>query len=282
MNSHAEAFAPGNISLLFKVMPDPDPAKMGSLGSGFTVNEGTTVTVSVRRAPQTTVTFNGKPIELPTMDEVVNAMTKERLTITISSPLPLGSGFGISGASALSAAHAINALLHLHKEPLELAKIAHRAEVVHKTGLGDVGNQWKGGCCVKFVTSSLFQMKRLPFAGMTVYARSWGKIPTPSILANTKLLRAIDLVADNVLSQLQHSMREPGFSFAELLDIANNFTKKSGLISLAPHTQEVIRTIKKSGHHAAMIILGDAVVSDIYFEGATKLTIVERGVTVLE
>ena len=45
----ARAFAPGNISGVFKVIQHRDPQKMHSLGMGFTVHEG--VTAQVERAP---------------------------------------------------------------------------------------------------------------------------------------------------------------------------------------------------------------------------------------
>lgn len=279
MNKIVCGWAPGNISLLFKVMPDPLPAKMGSLGAGFTVNEGAAVTVS--QAIKTTISYNNEPIILPTVIQVVEKMTAEPLTIAITSSLPLGSGFGISGAAALATAYAVNALLNVKKKPLELAIIAHTAEVQNKTGLGDVGNQWHGGCCVKFVTSALFQMERLPFTGTTVYVRSWGKIPTPEILSNATLLKTIDAAGDQVLAGLKKQIHTPSFSFADLLDMSNIFTRESGLISYAPHAQKIIQKIKNGGGHAAMIILGDAVVSDTHFEGATKLVIAERGVTLL-
>ena len=42
----ARAFAPGNISCVFKVIPHPDATRMHSLGMGFTVTEGVEVIVS--------------------------------------------------------------------------------------------------------------------------------------------------------------------------------------------------------------------------------------------
>ena len=61
------------------------------------------------------------------------------------SSLPLGYWFGISGASALATAYALNRLLKLKKSNKELAIIAHIAEVESKTGLGDVTNQYYWG-----------------------------------------------------------------------------------------------------------------------------------------
>ena len=74
MKNFVRAFAPANISLLFKVMPHDDPAKMGSLGCGFTVNEG--VIVEVSKSQTSAIRFNGKPIKLPTITSVVNKLTR--------------------------------------------------------------------------------------------------------------------------------------------------------------------------------------------------------------
>lgn len=270
----ASAWAPGNISLLFKVMPDPNPSKMGSLGSGFTVSQGATVTIGPGRG----ITYNGDPVELPTVSEVMKRLTKQTCSIAITSPLPLGCGFGISGASALASAYAINEFFQLKKTPLELVTIAHTAEVIHKTGLGDVGNQQYGGCCVKFVTSSLFQIQHLPFTGLAVYVKSWGKIPTPVILSNPVILNNLDNAADYALARIKDRMADPSFSFAELLRISSRFTRQSGLIAYAPNAHKTMNFIEKRGGHAAMIILGDALVSDTPFPQARKLLISNQGV----
>ena len=82
MNESARAFAPGNISGVFKVIPDDDPSKMHSLGLGFTVREGATVTL----APATTASliFNGKAIDFPTVNNVLAGPVKtDFLTATL-------------------------------------------------------------------------------------------------------------------------------------------------------------------------------------------------------
>ena len=56
----------------------------------------------------------------------------EGLTVYLRHDLPLGSGFGISGASALAAC------MELEKNLDLCVKAAHQAEVEFRTGLGDV------------------------------------------------------------------------------------------------------------------------------------------------
>ena len=70
--STAKAFAPGNISGVFKIIPDEDPTRMHSLGMGFTVADG--VTVSVAKSERTSVRFNGSAIEFATVRSVVGKL----------------------------------------------------------------------------------------------------------------------------------------------------------------------------------------------------------------
>ena len=150
-NEMARAFAPGNISCVFKVIPHADAARMHSLGMGFTVKEG--VEVTVLEYHKTEVLFNGQRINFPTVRAVVSRLTQNSgiagIQVDITSPLPLGCGFGLSGAAALATAYALNELFQKHKEAEELAMIAHVAEVENRTGLGDVCSQYHGGCLVK-------------------------------------------------------------------------------------------------------------------------------------
>ena len=106
----AKAFAPGNLSCVFKIIPHPEATKMHSLGMGFTITEGVIVTVSQGNS-ETTVQFNGSEIHFPTVASVVQKLTPQPMEVEIDSPLPLGCGFGLSGAASLATTYALNALL---------------------------------------------------------------------------------------------------------------------------------------------------------------------------
>jgi pantoate kinase len=278
MKKTAKAFAPGNISLLFGVIPGVDARSTGSVGVGCTVDEGATVTVSVSDAPS--VTYNGKHIDLPTVTEAVKELTNLPMSVSISTPLPLGSGFGMSGASALAASYAINELLHLGKTPLMLAKVAHTAEVVSKTGLGDVANEYYGGFFVKFVTSARFIVQKLPVTDTVLYCISHGKLLTSSILSDAVVIKKINAEARLALTEVKALLStRPSLSFGDIVPIANRFTKKTGLLS-AELARE-IDAIEKKGGHAAMILLGNAIASDIPFDGSMKLHLGHKKATLL-
>src|SRR3989344_721988 len=101
-----QAYCPASLSFIFKVCPDKNLLRMGSVGVGCTVNEG--VKVHVEKSDDLKILFNHKPLTFPTVLSVVKKITRLPFSVNITSALPLAYGFGISGASALATAFAIN------------------------------------------------------------------------------------------------------------------------------------------------------------------------------
>ena len=192
MNS-AKAFAPGNISCIFVIKKGKNAAKSGSLGLGFTVNKGVTATIkkindkefdNKNNNNKNKIYYNNKKIKLPTVDSVIGKLTNKKVIVDIKSHLPLGCGFGISGASALATAYALNKLLKLNKSKKALAMIAHIAEVENSTGLGDVVNQYYGGFLVKYESSYKFKVKKIPIKSKKIYYKYFSSINTEKIISN--------------------------------------------------------------------------------------------------
>ncbi|MEK0337623.1 MAG: hypothetical protein QQN41_09345, partial [Nitrosopumilus sp.] len=166
-----KAFAPANISCIFVIKKGKKSEKSGSLGLGFTVNKGVFATIkkipitkksNIKKIKNNIIYFNNKKINFPTVNSVIEKLTNEPVQVNIKSELPLGCGFGISGASALAVAYTLNELLNLKKSKKALAMIAHIAEVKNCTGLGDVVNQYYGGFLVKYDSSYKFKVKKFP------------------------------------------------------------------------------------------------------------------------
>ncbi len=78
------------------------------------------------------------------VERVLDAL-RTTATVTAETPLPLGSGFGVSGGLALGTALAANAVFGHGLSYNELVTIAHGAEVQSGSGLGDVVAQARGG-----------------------------------------------------------------------------------------------------------------------------------------
>ncbi|MDP3941362.1 MAG: hypothetical protein Q8Q49_03580 [bacterium] len=266
----AQAFSPGNISCFFQLHDHKNPRWRGSYGLGFTVDKG--VTVTVLRAQKTSITFNGKVLHVPTVLSVVSKLTKEPVAIQITSPLPLGSGFGLSGASALATAYALNKLLHLRKTKKQLAVIAHTADAAEGTGLGDVVNQYFGGFLLKTKPSSKFQVQKLLTTNIPIYWYSFGTLSTKGVLSNKKLVAAIGEAADTAIEKTKNLRSAEKNSLSELLDISYEFVKASRLLR-DKRTSEMIEKIRAEGGHASMIVVGNAVFSDKPFIGSKKLMV---------
>ena len=270
----AKAFAPGNISCVFKVIPHADATRMHSLGMGFTVKEGVEVTVSEHR--ETKVLFNQENIDFPTVRAVADRLTRNTRTtgvqIDITSPLPLGCGFGLSGAASLATAYALNELFHLHKDTETLAMVAHVAEVENRTGLGDVCSQYHGGCLVKLKEGAPLVADRLPVKEQPIYYRYFGPIQTSEVLGNREQTIRINRAADAALSVLQTltSANKPDAElFNACFEVSKQFSVESGLLSDA-RVIETIERIEAEGGVASMIMLGNGVFSTHPFENAVE------------
>lgn len=267
----AKAFAPANISCFFKVFEHKNPRWRGSYGCGFTINKG--VTAEVYLTEKTRLEFNGELISLPAVEKVLLRLSKKNILIQLSSPLPLGHGYGISGASALATAYALNELLHLEKEQKELAIIAHTAEVESKTGLGDVVNEWYGGALVKFQPSSKFVAHRLPFEGTTVYCRSFERLSTKSIISHPNIKNRINNSATDILNTLEKNIEnQETITFKDIVKLSKQFAQQSGLLT-HPKVMSTIQKIEADGGVASMIMLGNGVFSTMPFEGCTTYQI---------
>ncbi len=273
------AFAPANISCIFKIYPHKNPRWMGSFGVGFTLNEGVLVTAT--KAKKNAVFFNGKKIIFPPVDEVMKKLAKESVEIYIDSKLPLGSGFGLSGASALATAYALNTLFFLKKSKKTLAIIAHTAEVTSKTGLGDVTNQYYGGFFLKTKPSSQFIVQKIPLKNIPVYCATFSKLSTNAVLTDQNLFTRINTAAAKNLQEVQALLKmNKKIAFGDIITISKQFAVESGLLT-NKKVIEQIETIQKNNGHASMIMLGNAVFSDTSFPGSTKLFISDKGAHLL-
>jgi len=271
----SSAFAPGNISCIFVIRKSSNPRKSGSLGVGFTVNKG--VLVSVRKNKKNIVYFNNKKIKFPTVNSVIKELSKERFEIKIKSELPLGCGFGISGASALATSFAINKLLKLKKSNKELALLAHIAEVKNLTGLGDVLNQYYGGFLIRYKSSYHFKVKKLNMTNKPIYYKVFNKISTKKIMSNKKIKSRINQAGLKALRKLK-SLKQKNLK--NIISTSREFSINSGLLK-NKIIMNLIKKIENNGGNASMIMLGNAVFSDKYFKGSKKLIIKDKGAHVV-
>ena len=137
----AIAFAPGHISGFFEPVYNEDTAKTGSRGAGINVNLGAISDVRINDSKNQVFEFylNNKKLDFPVLYLAMkNMLGKNPVNVQVKTylELPLGQGFGMSAAIAVSATYAIAKII---KVPYaDAMKASHYAEVQLKTGLGDV------------------------------------------------------------------------------------------------------------------------------------------------
>jgi pantoate kinase len=261
----AKAFAPANISCIFRIYGKGD--KRGSLGTGFTLDKG--ALVSVKIAKETDIRVNGKKVRFRTVRSVIKKLTDIPVRVDIKNEVPFGAGFGMSGACALATAYALNKLLGLEKSEKKLAMVAHLSEVENGTGLGDVGGQFNGGFMIKVKRGKPLDGKRLNILEQDVYYKVYGSIETKRVINSESKKKRINKAGDKALKKISKLDK---ISFGKLIEISKEFSVDSGLLKNS-RVLNKIENINKEGGSASMIMLGEAVYSNIPFKGCKKACI---------
>jgi pantoate kinase len=234
-----EAFVPGHVTGFFTVDRDEsDPTKTGSRGAGLTLSDG--VTVRVRPAEETTVYLDDASVDIGSVERVLDALDVTA-TVLLETDLPLGSGFGVSGAAALGTALAGNREFRCELSENELVTIAHGAEVQAGTGLGDVVAQARGGVPVR--------LDGLPFVARVEYL-PLGELSTEEVLTGDT--DAVTRAGEKALSRV---VGEP--TLASFVYASRAFARDADL--LTPQVREVIEDVSAADGQASMAMLGETV-----------------------
>ncbi len=118
----------------------PTPQLTGSVGAGLILNPSFVAEIGGNN-----VILNGEVINFPHQRTILQVTGGLGGGIKATAPSMLGEGFGLS--AALSLAISVSSISSLGIEPLlpDAGRIAHYAEILHMTGLGDVIAQLTGG-----------------------------------------------------------------------------------------------------------------------------------------
>ncbi|WP_435345606.1 pantoate kinase [Haloarchaeobius sp. HRN-SO-5] len=249
MTEEARAFVPGHVTGFFSAHPDEDdPTKAGSTGAGLTLTDG--VTVSVRPAGEPSLSLNGERVDVEAVERVLRALDASA-AVEAETDLPLGSGFGVSGAMALGTALATNRVFDRKLSANELVTIAHGAEVQAGTGLGDVVAQARGGIPIRLEPGGpqVNHLDAIPARARVEYV-TLGQLSTVEVLSgDTDLLSE---AGRRALSRVVKEPTLPSFIFA-----SRRFAREAEL--LTPAVSEVIEDVVEAGGQASMAMLGETV-----------------------
>ena len=237
-------FVPGSITAFFSPEIHENPLKSGSLGVGITVGMGVRATYLEGR-----IAVNGETWDFPTVRYVVEKLGGGG--ISISMELPVGCGFGMSGASALAAAFETASARGVNAPFSRLADLAHEAEVIHRTGLGDVVSQSHGGVVARLSPGcpSVAKVERFLWDAELDFL-VLGKLDTSEILESS--LTSIQREGKACLKEF---MRNP--TLFNLFRLSRSFAEKTGLMD--DHVRDVIEAVEAAGGVASMVMLGKTV-----------------------
>ncbi len=253
----ARAFSPGHVTGFFSIHPHDDPLRHGSTGAGFSLAEGTVT--SLRPAEQDLVLMNGEPLEGAPVSRALLRLFRDRtgrstpFTILHQSSLPIGCGFGTSGAGALSLALALNEEAGSPLTRLEAASLAHCAELEVGTGLGTVLGETFGGFEVRTEPGApgTGRVVNLPFPdGLGAAFLVFGALATPKILGDAAVSRAISREGESLRQRL---LDDPGVP--QFLSLSLSFGRQAGLVS--PRLRGLQDQLAEQGVLAPMLMFGD-------------------------
>ena len=163
------AFCPAHVTGFFKAEAGGGRGidESGSLGAGFSIARGVRTSVSGARSGggpeggRLSISASGYgPGNTAVSRAVVAEFERAAGCGGISADIrheigvPVGYGLGCSGAAALSLALALNEALGGRLSEAEAGRVAHRAEISCRTGLGDVLAAYHGGFEVRVVAGA--------------------------------------------------------------------------------------------------------------------------------
>jgi len=253
----ARAFSPGHVTGFFSIHPHEDPLHHGSTGAGFSLSEGTTTTLISSDADR--IWMNGGPLEGAPVSRAVLRLFREATGVSGSwwvqhqSSLPIGCGFGTSGAGALSLALALNAAVGSPLTRLEAAALAHRAELESGTGLGTVLGETFGGFEVRTAPGApgTGTVVNLPFPeGLSAAFLVFGPLATPKMLADAAVAQAISREGESLRQRL---LDHP--EIGSFLSLSLCFGRQAGLVN--PRLSALQDQLATTGLTAPMLMFGD-------------------------
>lgn len=261
----ARAFSPGHITGFFQICDEPkDPLLKGSRGAGVSVDRGVTTTVRLINGSSTgnCIRINGHSVRTAAVSQRVIAPFRTlagnpsyRIEADHDVSLPIGSGFGTSGAGALSLAFALNEALELGLSQVKAAQIAHVAELECRTGMGTVIAETVGGIEIRVRPGApgIGEVRTLPQSpDYVVVCLPFGPLPTPKFLTDDRARSRINERGGLLTDALLNHPTVPN-----LLAYSRGFAEHIELIT--DRVRRVLQDADQSGVACSTAIFGENV-----------------------
>ncbi len=251
-------FSPASVTCFFS--PKIGASASDTCSNGCAINLEQGVQARVQAASTTEIFFNGQNKSIAPVEYVIQRLSPEPVKISLESPLPLGCGFGLSAASCLSAALVIVKHYNLNLDRAELGNLAHEAEVIYKTGLGDVASQLCGGIVYRRCETGPLDSEQLAIAAQPVYFRIFDELETAKVLTNSQLVHRVAQTGKKATEWLVDNIGN--LTLADILSHSHAFAQDAGLINNEA-VKNCINAVLAQGGQATMIMLGQGVIATL-------------------
>lgn len=262
----ARVFIPGHATCFFSPRFTDDPLTTGSLGAGFCTKLGTLVTLKSHPDANNTIRAYFASSLRNLAPELVDAHVSrtaaelylERSEIAAYVELhmdldfPVGIGLGASACGALGTAMSLNEI-YSTLDAAEIHQLAHVAEIIHRTGLGDVIAQISGGFETRITAGApgIGEVIRHDGISTDVLIFSHGPMSTSPVLKSQSFQSIAESLGKELLRQF---LAEPSASQAAKL--GRVFAEKTGL--LTETVRESLEYAVKSGYpDGSMVLIGN-------------------------
>lgn len=277
--SVCKAYSPGHITGFFEpqlaaVNPCDDLQK-GSRGAGFCIENGIITTVRIFESPCTSydIAVSGYAsgqnevsrwilrYYLKLVDRPVH------ISVTHKTEIPIGFGLGASGAGALSLSYALNEALELDLTKQSAAQIAHKAEIVCKTGLGTVMSEFAGGFDVRTTSGApgIGSVTKIPVTNYRAVMLCIEPISTKSILSSHDRRQKLSNLGNEVMRNFMSNPTVDNF-----LDISYKFSNSIQLID--KKCKIAMNTLRLAGFGCGMALFGKTIFTLVPAELARQAT----------
>jgi len=172
---------------------------------------GVKISINGRRAPEAKTT-------LAAVNQLLRiAQGLFEVEVNHSCQVPVGAGYGASGAGALGTVLALSKALGLRMPHEKLATMAHVAEVTCRTGLGDVGAQVLGGLVIGLKPGGppYGRWKRISVPrDLKVVCATVGPLSTKELLSNAGFRRRASELGGRAIEKVTKQPTPDGFMLA--------------------------------------------------------------------
>lgn len=272
-----EAFCPAHVTGFFtaELENKESPELIGSLGAGFSMQEGVTTTVRARLKTKYDdsnfqLNINGyksdnTQVSEFMINEFLNIVNYEYfIEVFHDIPIPVGYGLGCSGAVALSLGIALNQALGTKLSKTQVGQIAHNAEIKCQTGLGDVLASYHGGFEIRTKSGApgIGAIQKIKTNSSDVIIICFSPISTKEFL--NERLSSINGLGGKMVKELLKSK-----DCNEFQDMSIKFAKYVEVIT--PRMNKVINELHENGIKCGVALFGETIFSLISSDMENKV-----------